>query len=71
MGIREARESLRKPRRSRAAVEKENARRGKRSLLKEALPDDPIFTRGFVIGGRYPSRRPRGSGDGKKEKSDG
>ena len=60
-----ARASLRRPRRSRAAVEKENARRGD-SLLKEALPDDPIFTRGFIIGGRYGSRRPRGSGDEKK-----
>ena len=43
----------------------------RKSLVRDALPDDPIFTRGFIIGGRYPSRRPRGSGDEKKEKSDG
>ncbi len=36
-------------------------RKGARSWLKEASPDDPIFTRGFVIGGRYsprPSSKP-------------
>ncbi len=27
------------------------------SLLPPASPDDPIFTRGFVIGGRFPSAR--------------
>ena len=36
----------------------------KLSSLKPASPDDPIYTRGFVIGGRYSrrSRRTRGEG---------
>ncbi len=42
-------------------------RKGARSWLQEASPDDPIFTRGFVIGGRFSKRPPRSSDDGKKE----
>ncbi len=60
------RASLRRPRRSRAAAEKENARRGD-SSIKQALPDDPIYTRGFVIGGRFSKRTPRSSDDEKGE----
>ena len=37
-------------------------------VIRKAAPDDPIFTRGFIIGGRYPRRR---SHDEKKEKPDG
>ena len=29
------------------------------SLIRKALPDDPIFSRGFVLGGRYPRRTPK------------
>jgi hypothetical protein len=32
-------------------------RKVKRFNITEAAPDDPIYTRGFVIGGRYPGRR--------------
>ena len=32
-------------------------RRGKRFSIVEASPDDPIYTRGFVIGGHYSGRR--------------
>ena len=28
-------------------------RKGKRLSIREASPDDPIYTRGYVIGGRH------------------
>ena len=34
------------------------------SSIKEASADDPIYTRGFIIGGRYSSRRPRSDDQG-------
>ncbi len=37
------------------------------SLLPQASPDDPIYTRGFVIGGRFSKRTPPSSDDEKKE----
>ena len=42
--------------------------KGRRYSIKEAPPDDPIFTRGFVIGGRYPRRtKPRRTPEQKPE----
>ncbi len=32
-------------------------RKGKRFNITEAAPDDPIYTRGYVIGGHYSGRR--------------
>ena len=32
-------------------------RQGKRSSIKFLPPDDPIYTRGYVIGGHYRGRR--------------
>ena len=32
-------------------------RQGKRSSIREASPDDPIYTRGFLVGGNYSGRR--------------
>ena len=37
-------------------------------VIRKAAPDDPIFTRGFIIGGRYPRRRLRGSGDERRSR---
>ncbi len=39
-----------------------------RFRARKASPDDPIYTRGFVIGGRYPRRSSKDtpSGSGKK-----
>jgi hypothetical protein len=36
----------------------EPCRKGNRFLVRKASPDDPIYTRGFMIGGRYPKRAP-------------
>ncbi len=36
-------------------------RKGKRFSINRASPDDPIFKRGFVIGGRYSSTSSKGS----------
>lgn len=36
-------------------------RKGTRSFITEALPDDPVYPRGFVVGGKYSrgsSKRP-------------
>ena len=37
--------------------EKKIIRKGKYFNITEASPDDPIYTRGFVIGGHYRGRR--------------
>ena len=41
-------------------------RKERESLIRKLSPDDPIFTRGFVIGGRFSKRTPRSSDDEKK-----
>ena len=40
-----------------------------RFRAREAPPDDPIYTRGFVIGGRYPRRSSKDTPGGSEEKS--
>jgi len=45
-------------------------RKGGGSSIRELSPDDPIFTRGFVFGGRrtkasFPSRKPSSSDNSK------
>ena len=44
--------------------------KGAGSIHRQALPDDPIFTRGFVFGGlrtkaSFPSRKPSSSEESK------
>jgi hypothetical protein len=54
------REIRRKTRRKFSAEEK--VRKGAGFSIRELSPDDPIFTRGFVIGGHYPGRSSRSAG---------
>ncbi len=47
-------------------------RKGAGDSIREASPDDPIFTRGFVFGGRrtkasFPSTKPSSSDDSKQK----
>ena len=41
-------------------------RKGAGSIHRQALPDDPIFTRGFVFGGQRPPKKGSKASDEKK-----
>ena len=50
-------------------------RKGGGDSIRECPPDDPIFTRGVVFGGRrtkasFPSTKPSSSGDSKQQAQD-